>query len=116
MKNELSNWFLPNFKGGLTAFYDLKDKIIVKADFYYYTSQKAKSYNPTDKNLGFGVYEKTIPGIFDGNLGLEYRYTKKLSIFLNVNNIASQKYYHWNNYPSQSINILGGFTYSFLED
>lgn len=115
MKNALAPWYLPNLKVGVNAQYDLRDKIVLRADLFYVSSQKARSFNVEDKDLGFGVYEKTLPGFVDASVGIEYRYTKRFSAFLNINNLAAQKYYRWNNYPSQSLNVLGGFTYSFLE-
>jgi hypothetical protein len=46
------------------------------------------------------------------NLGLEYRYTKILSFWLKVNNIAFDKYYEWAWYPTQRFVCLIGFSYS----
>jgi len=46
-------------------------------------------------------------------LGAEYRYTKKLSAFIQFNNIASSPYNKWEDYPTQRFGILGGLTYSF---
>lgn len=114
-KNELAAWHMPNLKLGMTGYYDLKEKIIVRADLYYQSGQTARSFNATDEYLGFGVYSKQLPGYIDANIGLEYRYTKRFSVFLNVNNLVAKKYYRWNNYPGQSINVLGGLTYSFWE-
>jgi len=56
---------------------------------------------------------KELKGIFDANLGLEYRYTKKLSAFINFNNIGAVRYQRWEDYPTQRFNVLGGLTYSF---
>jgi len=54
-----------------------------------------------------------IKGMADLNLGLEYRYTKVLSGFLNFNNLLGQRYYKWYNYPSYKFNMMLGVTYSF---
>jgi hypothetical protein len=116
MKNELAPWHLPNLRVGLTGFYDLQDKLVLKADLFYNSLQVARTFDDVNgKFLGNNVYSTELPGYFDANLGVEYRYSKKLSAFININNIASANYYKWNNYPSQSINILGGLTYSFWE-
>jgi outer membrane receptor protein involved in Fe transport len=44
---------------------------------------------------------------------LEYRYNKRISAFLQVNNLASQRYYRWYNYPVQPIQVMGGITARF---
>jgi hypothetical protein len=115
LKNESAPWHLPNLRVGMIGHYDLKDKIIVKADVFYNSGQAVRTFDPADEDLGGGVYKKTLNGYLDASFGVEYRYTKKLSIFLNVNNVASTKYYKWSNYPSQSVNVLGGLKYSFWE-
>ena len=60
-----------------------------------------------------GVYGRKIDPIFDFNLGMEYRFTKKLSAFVDVNNILSKNYEIWGNYHVQGINVMAGVTYSF---
>ena len=47
------------------------------------------------------------------NLGIEYRYNSKISAFIDFNNFTASKYQRWSNYPTQSINIIGGATISF---
>jgi len=59
------------------------------------------------------VVIKNMKGLVDVNLGLEYRYTKFLSAFLNLNNLAAQRYQRWYAYPTQKFNLLGGLTYTF---
>jgi hypothetical protein len=46
------------------------------------------------------------------NLSAEYRYTKILSFWLKVNNIAFNKYYEWAYYPTQRFVCMIGFSYS----
>ena len=54
-----------------------------------------------------------LKNTIDANIGIEYRYSKVLSAFINLNNITASKKYYWNFYPTQGFNILGGLTYSF---
>lgn len=115
LKNQQAPWHMPNLRVGMTGFYDLKDKIIVRADVFYNSGQTVKSFDSNDEFVGNNTYMKNLKGYVDASIGLEYRYTQKLSLFLNFNNVASTKYYKWNNYPSQSINVIGGLTYSFWE-
>lgn len=115
-KNELKAWHKPDMKISLSGIYDLGDKIIVRTDFFFINKQFAQSFETiTDANGVLQTTEKAkeLKGIFDANLGLEYRYTKKLSAFINFNNIGAVRYQRWEDYPTQRFNFLGGLTYSF---
>jgi hypothetical protein len=114
MKNELRAWFKPQVEITLSANYNLKDKIMVRADMFYIDSQFAKITEKDATGLEADkVIAKELKGVFDANLGIEYRYTKKLGFFLNFNNIASQGYNRWYNYPTQRFGVMGGLSYSF---
>lgn len=114
MENELRAWFKPQVEITLSANYNLKDKIVVKADLFYYDSQYAKTLEP-DISTGSGtkVVAKELKGVFDANLGVEYRYTKKLGFYLNFNNIAAQRYNRWYKYPTQKFGVMGGLSFAF---
>ncbi|NCP46589.1 MAG: hypothetical protein GW818_09280, partial [Flavobacteriales bacterium] len=114
-KNELEVWHKPQYKSMLSGIYDLEDKIIVRVDFFVLGKQYAKVMEtitttegtitrPTSKKLG---------GVFDANIGFEYRYTKKLSAFVNFNNFFTVRYQRYQDYPMQQFNVMGGLTYSF---
>jgi hypothetical protein len=114
MKNEIRAWFKPQVEITLSANYNLKDKIVVRADMFYIDSQFARIPEKDDNGSNTGkMLAKEIKGVFDANIGLEYRYTKKLGFFLNFNNIASQGYNRWYKYPTQRFGIMGGLSYSF---
>jgi len=68
----------------------------------------AKVWNTTTSS----IEAKKLNSIIDANLGFEYRYSKILSAFINLNNITGSRYYIWNNYPSYKFNILAGITYA----
>jgi len=57
--------------------------------------------------------EKKLSAVFDLNLGAEYIYNSTWSFFGGVNNLASSKYYQWNGYPMQGINVHVGVGISF---
>ena len=107
MDKEIEPWHKPKFKISFTSHYVLQNKIIVNTDIYAISSRYAKTYDSSNN-----IVKKELAGIFDANLGLEYRYTKILSAFINFNNIGAVKYYQWNNYPLHKFNVLLGFTYS----
>jgi outer membrane receptor protein involved in Fe transport len=54
---------------------------------------------------------KQLNGLVDVNLEGEYRYSKMLSFFARVNNIANQRYYSWERYPTQRFNFMIGLTF-----
>lgn len=111
---ETNAWYKPQFKGNISAFYNLQDKIILKADVFGISEQFAKSYDSTDVATSFpGIYYKKLNGILDANLGIEYRYNNRLSAFINLNNLGAVRYYRWEKYPTMRFNILGGVSYSF---
>jgi len=114
-KNEIKAWHKPDFKVSLSGIYDLSDKIIVRVDLFYIDKQYAKSFNTITTNNVITTTEiaQELKGIFDANLGFEYRYTKKLSAFINFNNLTSTAYKKWQDYPTQKLGVLGGLTYSF---
>jgi hypothetical protein len=120
LKNEVEAWHMPDWKTTLSGTYNVKDKILIRADIFAISSRQALTYDRTSTYIGLdaiGVeqFSQELPWIIDINLGVEYRYNKKLSAFVNFNNIASMNYYQWNKYPSQGFNVMGGLTYSFWE-
>jgi hypothetical protein len=112
--NALAAWNLPNFKFTLGGYYDMMDKIIVRADFYLVGSRDVLTYDAVE---GFeavnGISALKLKPYVDLNLGVEYRYSSKISAFLNIYNFAAQKYQRYLNYPVQNINAILGFTMSF---
>ena len=98
-------WHKFLYDATLSAKYNLRNKIIVSADILGFGPRWAKTYG-TDP--GFVKLE----GFFDANLALEYRYSKILSGFVSLKNIAYSKYQVWNQYPAQGFFVLFGFTYS----
>ncbi len=54
-----------------------------------------------------------LDGFMDLYLGVEYRYTKRLSLFVDVSNLSASKYERWYQYPVQRSLVIGGATYSF---
>jgi hypothetical protein len=107
-------WNLPQWQAIVRGSYNLFDKFLVNLDLNFEGGRKALVYamedNVTEENLQFA---KSLGLIADINLGLEYRYNKRISAFVNLNNIASQRYTRWYNYPVQTFQIMGGITARF---
>lgn len=110
MTDQLYAWHKPNYKITLTGNYNIGDKILLKAEIFANGSSKALVET---NNNGITLGPQTIKGFVDANLGIEYRYRKRLGIFLNINNIAASQYYQFYNYPSYRFNALLGISYIF---
>ena len=103
-------WHLPDLIIGLRGSYNMFDKIYVKADVSLQGGRKSPGglfmSSPTDDDFKLGF-------INDINLEADYRYNKRLSAFVQFNNLASQRYYRWYNYPVFRFQVMGGLTFSF---
>jgi hypothetical protein len=97
-------WNKPAFDASLEARYDMADKILVSAGIF---TIGRRYYEDFDINL-----EETLPLTVDANLGIEYRYSKLLSFWARINNLAAQKYYLYNQYPAFRFRVMVGFRYS----
>lgn len=101
-------WHHPNTEVKLDVNYNLRSKLYVKVALY-----GRGNYFVRVQEAGGAFSEANVKGFVDANLGLEYRYSKILSVFANLNNLGFARYYYWNNYPSERFNMLAGVTYSF---
>ena len=52
-------------------------------------------------------------GVYDWSLGAEYRFIKRMTAFLNLNNIIGQRYYLWNDYQAYRFSFMAGVTVDF---
>jgi hypothetical protein len=114
LKSNTYAWNLPQFQIMTRGSYNLFDKFLVNLDLNFEGGRKALVYskeeNTTEENNQFA---KTLGFVADVNLGLEYRYNKRISAFLQCNNLASQRYNRWYNTPVQGFQVLGGVTFRF---
>jgi hypothetical protein len=115
LDTEQKAWHKPALEISLLADYNIQDKILVRAELFTRGKMFAKTYEQQTSGWVTTNVEtiSEIKGMADINLGIEYRYTKILSGFVNFNNILGQRYYNWYNYPSYRFNMMLGITYSF---
>lgn len=108
--NEVYVWNLPEIDITFRGSYNLYDKIYVKTDLQLLGGRRNPEglfvTDATDEDFDLGF-------VADANLHLEYRYNKRISAFLQFNNLAAQKYFRWNRYPVQGFQVLGGVTFGF---
>lgn len=107
-------WHMPLAQLTLRGRYNLFDKIVAQADASVYAGRKALAYAPgTDITLENGQYVQRLEDIVDFNLSIEYLYSKRMSAFVQFNNVAAQNYQRWHNYPVQAFQVLGGLSFRF---
>ncbi len=110
LTNKEDPWHKPVSTLGAEAFYDIQKKIIVRAGFTTNGKQFARIPAPERES---GYLTESVKGYTDLNLGVEYRYTKLLSAYLNFSNVMGTRYYQWYNYPGYRLRLMGGVSYSF---
>lgn len=107
-------WNLPIYAISLGAVYDFQDKLLLKLDAQFLGRRKLPVSVPIGWNdLSAAPTVTEAPGLLDLHLGLEYRYTKRFSLFLDCSNLSAAKYERWYNYPVQRTLLIGGATYAF---
>lgn len=108
-------WNLPPYQLSFGARYDMRQKLIAKAELQFLGRRPSFRLGEVDA-LTLSVLpseEVELEGFLDLYLGLEYRYTKRLSVFLDMSNLSASKYERWRNHPVQRGLLLGGVTYAF---
>lgn len=103
LKNQEYAWHLPSISGSLKGIYNLQNKILVSPYIFY----QGSTYNLRDEN----IIENDA--ILDLNLDIKYIYHKKLSLFVDFNNLLGKSYQRWNQFPTYGFNMMGGFSFSF---
>jgi len=105
---------LPTLEFELRGTYNLFDKFILNLNGTIETGRKAMVYESGDDVIEEdGQYYINLGPIVDFNLGVEYKYNKRITAFLQFNNMFSQRYYSWYNYPVQPIQVMGGVSFRF---
>lgn len=79
-------------------------QILLKADFKAFTGGPYLQKGNIDKSTGGGA---------DLNAGMEFALTKKISAWMDVNNILNNKYERWHSYEVYGLNLLGGVLIKF---
>lgn len=112
--NETYAWNLPILEFQVRAAYNLFDKFMFNFDGHIETGRKALLYEMVEgAEEENNQYYFNLGSIVDFNLGISYHYNKRVTAFIQLNNIASQRYNNWYNYPVQPIQIMGGVSFRF---
>jgi outer membrane receptor protein involved in Fe transport len=108
---------MPAFVATASGRYNLRDKLVFTSDLTFNTVRQALTFNPNEgEKVSATEFAVNLDAFVDLNFGFEFRYNKKLSGFLQLNNILAQQYQRWHNYPVQRFNLMIGVTYSFWRE
>ena len=116
IKHNSYAWNLPTYQFIVRGTYVLQNKFIFTLDLNGEGGRKALIYDSTDKDkttIEDNQIAKDLGFIIDANVGVEYRYTNRISAFIQCNNVAAQQYFRWYKYPVQAFQIMGGVTFRF---
>ena len=85
----------------------IKD-LYLKGDLFVFDGANYRAYD------GGGQFSaRKGQGAFDLNMGMEFKITKALNLWFQMNNLFNSKYERWNQYPVYGFNFLGGIVFSF---
>jgi hypothetical protein len=98
-------WHRPKYKVTGDASFNIYQKVLLNVNLIAQGGMKALDPK-TDKAV-------TLNPAFDLNARVEYLVSDRFSIFLKGNNLTSNKYPVFLNYPVRGLQVLGGFTWSF---
>ncbi len=100
-------WHKPGWDLNFTTRYAWKKKLVVKAEVFVFGKYSVPDADPLVGKV------RELNGLVDINLAAEYRITPWMSAFAQVNNLISDKYFIWQNYPMQRINFIAGLSWIF---
>ncbi len=103
-QNALHPWHLPDYEISGYVQYLFRNKLKLNAEIFGLGKRWVK--DPTDSPIRLKEY-------IDINLGAEYSYNKRMSVFISVNNLTGTKYQQWYLYPNHTFNMLAGVSYKF---
>lgn len=109
-------WNLPSIKVGANLDVDITEKWYAGTNIFFVGERKDIETIPDDVLIfppSYSPQVVTLKSYFDLNAHVGYKYSERLTGFLRLNNIASQDYERWVNYPVQGFQFLVGASYKF---
>jgi outer membrane receptor protein involved in Fe transport len=98
-------WHRPTFRGDLRVEYNLFGKIYLQAGLVFQGGMKAQ-------DPGTGLIQ-TLSTATDINFKARYFLSKQLSAFVQLNNLLSNQYPIYLNYPARGFQAMVGASWSF---
>ncbi len=101
-------WNLPKFKLTAGTVLHVSDKVDIKATLLI----RGSALDPYPEITGSTI-PTTISSFADLSGGIEYKASKRFSVFVNVNNLLNGTNQTWLYYPDYGFNIFGGVGFAF---
>jgi hypothetical protein len=98
----------PTFTTQWNIGYNMSDKFLWRLQAHTMNQRDTRVLLANDRYT-----DSSLKGFVDLNLGVDYRYTKNVSLFLQLNNLTNNQYQRWVNLPVYGFNVMGGLTVSF---
>lgn len=111
LASEAQPWNLPKFILTAGTTIHISDKVDVNGSLLFRGSTK-DPLQPTGTTPGSVVYT-SIGSFADLSGGATYKVNKKISVFIQANNILNATSQTWVYYPNYGFNIFGGVGYAF---
>ncbi len=104
VQNETKAWGLLPFEFNASLQWQLWKDIWLKTDLFAWdgAAYRTKAKEPRKGETGF-----------DLNAGVEFKITKQLNLWVQMNNIMNNTYERWNQYQVYGFNMLGGIVFTF---
>ncbi len=104
VQNQAAPWGLLPLELTTTVKWQVLKDLWIKGDLW--------TFDGADYLVDNKITNKGNPGL-DVNAGIEFRITRQLNLWLQMNNLFNSKYQRWNQYQVYGFNILGGIIFSF---
>jgi len=108
-------WNLPKYEASVDIDYSFLDKFSLKLSSQFVGERYTMTGMPQlgESPLLNGNYKVAMPAYIDANIGLEYRYNRRMAVWVSLNNLTGAQYKHWDAYPNQGFQALFGASYLF---
>jgi hypothetical protein len=112
-------YYLPNIESKLIAKYSVQKKLLINLGLSFVGERTAgeslvSTGGDSEPLIDIRTpIESKLKAYADLGIGFEYRYNRRLSAFVNFNNVLSAKYQQFNPYQAQRFGVLGGLSYTF---
>lgn len=104
MKTNEKAWNTIPAEFNASAIWNVNELVQITSSFYFFSGG---SYLDSTKKA------ETFTGAADFSIGSTYKFNKRFSAFLDINNIFGQKYERWHNYQVYGINAMIGVCYRY---
>ncbi|MBX2898910.1 MAG: hypothetical protein KF775_04645 [Cyclobacteriaceae bacterium] len=102
-------WHRPKYRVGVNTAFNIYSKLLLQVDALAQGGAKADVFDAVTLQHS----TTTLPAAFDLNAKLSYVFSKQFSVFVKGNNLLSNEYPIYLNYPVRGLNVMGGLTWVF---